>query len=78
LTSKCLQGGISIDTFTLTAKNKKFFTHARHMAEAGGDHLVADYCNAADRSAVKVGHFCHMAGMSKELFVLGGERKGVD
>jgi hypothetical protein len=48
------------------------------LAEAGGDHLVADYCNAADRSAVKVGHFSHMAGMSEELFVLGGERKGVD
>lgn len=48
------------------------------LAESGRHDLVADDCDAADRSAVKVRHFCHMAGVGEELTLFGGERRYSD
>lgn len=41
-----INGGISIDTFTLSAKQAKFFTHARHMAEMSDFHRAPVGCVA--------------------------------
>ena len=48
------------------------------LAESGGDDLVPYDGDAADRSAVKVRHFCHVAGVGEELTLFGGERRYSD
>lgn len=48
------------------------------LAESGRHDLVTDDGDAADRSAVKVRHFCHVAGMREELTLFGGERRYSD